>query len=251
MKYNRPIVFSIAGFDPTGGAGVLADIKTMERLATLGMGILTGTTIQTESEFREVHWLGFEEISSQLDPLLTYYRPGFIKIGIIEHIEVLQKLIGWIKKRLPEVLFIWDPVLAATSGFELHSTVNRDLLESVLKEIYLITPNVPEIRKLAGLEDEVEAAFYLGNFTNVLLKGGHSAVREGVDVLIQGKRPLEIGTQTAGKKTPKHGSGCILSSAITANLALGDSLQDACTKGKKYVEERLKSNPHLLAYHVA
>ena len=251
MKYNRPIAITIAGFDPTGGAGVLADVKTFEQHRVLGMSVLTGTTIQTESEFLEVNWFSAAAVIRQLEPLLENYQTLFFKIGIVSSLEMLEEIVVWLKTRIPDCQLVWDPVLAASSGFELHDAFEKDTLIRILKQIQLITPNVPEVRKLAGLEDEIEAAFHLGKYTNVLLKGGHSAVREGIDLLIQNGVPQEIPTQIQAKKQAKHGSGCILSSAITANLALGKALPEACLEAKKYIEERLASNPNLLAYHVA
>lgn len=250
MKYNRPIALSIAGFDPTGGAGVLADVKTFEQHQVLGFGVLSATTIQTENEFLDVNWLSAGDIISQLEPLVTNYSIAVVKVGIIESLETMDALVTWLLVKIPNCKIVWDPVLAASSGFDLHSEIESLLLNKILKRIYLLTPNVPEARKLTGLQDEIESGFQLGEYTNVLLKGGHSAVREGVDLLIENKRPVEIDVQTAGKKTEKHGSGCILSSAIAAGLAHGLTLALACEKGKEYTEKRLSSNHQLLAYHV-
>lgn len=250
MNHNRPIAVSIAGFDPTGGAGVLADIKTFEQFHVLGMGVLSATTIQTERSFLKVNWLSYSEIIQQLEPLVANYAIAVVKIGIIESLETMDALVSWLLEMIPNCKIIWDPVLAASSGFELHSEIETSLLQGILKRIYLLTPNVPEARKLTGLLDEIESGFQLGEYTNVLLKGGHSAVREGVDLLIENKRPVDVDVKTAGKKTEKHGSGCILSSAIAAGLAQGWTLALACERGKEYTEKRLSSNKQLLAYHV-
>lgn len=251
MKYNRPIAVSIAGFDPTGGAGVLADVKTFEQFQVLGMGVLSATTIQTETEFLEVNWLSAGDIISQLEPLVANYKIAVVKIGIILSLADLGAVLTWLQVKIPGCKVVWDPVLAASSGFDFHPEIDQEVLINVLKQVYLITPNIPEARKLTGISDEIEAAFQLGEHTNVLLKGGHSSVREGLDVLIQDKKPVEIPIQLKEKMSAKHGSGCILSSAIAANLALGVNLHEACEKGKIYTEKRLASNSNLLAYHVA
>lgn len=250
MNYNRPIVLSIAGFDPTGGAGVLADVKTFEQFHVLGMGVLSATTVQTESSFMKVNWLSVPEIIQQLEPLVMNYTIEVVKIGIIESLKTMDTLVSWLLEKIPNCKIVWDPVLAASSGFELHSEIETSLLHGILRRIYLLTPNVPEARKLTDLLDEIESGFQLGEYTNVLLKGGHSALRVGVDLLIENKRPVEIDVQTAQKKTEKHGSGCMLSSAIAAGLAQGLTLELACEKGKEYTEKRLSSNHQLLAYHV-
>lgn len=249
MNYNRPIVLSIAGFDPTGGAGVLADVKTFEQHNCLGMAILTGNTNQTEKDFISVDWIAKEKIVSQLLPILKNYRVSSVKIGIVENLETLSGILEVIRDSSASVPVVWDPVLAASSGFELHDGFDRALLEEMLKSVNLVTPNVNEARKLMGEEDEIEAAFQLGNHTSVLLKGGHSAVRLGIDLLIENRIPREIAGTINRKLRPKHGSGCILSAAIASNLALGAGLPEACQNAKNYIERRLASNTNLLAYH--
>lgn len=250
ITYDRPIVWSIAGFDPTGGAGILADVKTFEQNGTLGMAFLSSTTIQRENEFISVEWLSADQIRYQLEPLAKDYEVNAVKIGIIQSVEILKDIVSWLKGMFPKVKIVWDPVLAASSGFELLETRLSDELITVLRLIDLVTPNVYEARRLTGEEDEIEAAFKLGEYSNVLLKGGHSAIRQGMDLLIENRLPIEItGVANTEKCSPKHGSGCILSSAIASNLALGFDLTESCRNAKKYVESRLMSNTNLLSFH--
>lgn len=251
MKYERPIVLSIAGFDPTGGAGVLADVKTFEQHGCLGMAVLTGNTNQTESEFLAVNWFGKDAIIAQLLPILKNYEVSAVKIGIVENLDTLAAVLALLKTSFPRIPVIWDPVLTASSGFELHSSWNREVLHRMLELVELITPNVGEVKKMTELDDEVAGAIELAQFTHVLLKGGHRSSRLGVDLLFEGGIPIELPVQLeAADCSPKHGSGCILSAAITASLALGNELPAACRNSKNYIEERLASNPNLLAYHV-
>ncbi len=251
MKYKRPIVLSIAGFDPTGGAGVLADVKTCEQHQCLGMAVLTANTNQTETTFLSVDWFDKPTIIAQLQPILNSYVISTIKIGIVENLETLLELVTLVKRAAPSASIVWDPVLSASSGFELHTSWNEETLNQVLGMIDLITPNVYEVRKITQTDDEIEAAFQLAQLTHVLLKGGHSTVRLGVDLLFEGGIPREIPSKSdPAKFVSKHGSGCILSSAIASNLALGKNLFEACHDAKQYVEKRLSSNEHLLAYHV-
>lgn len=251
MKYKRPIVLSIAGFDPTGGAGVLTDVKTFEQHRCLGMAVLTANTNQTETEFFSVEWLDKQTIVSQLLPILNTYEVSAVKIGIVENLETLLELLSLVKRAFPAIPIVWDPVLSASAGFELHASWNKELLNQVLGMIDLITPNVQEVRKITQLEDEIEASFQLAQVTHVLLKGGHSAVRLGVDLLFEGGIPGEVLSKgDLSKLTPKHGSGCILSAVIASNLALGKSLLESCQEAKQYIEKRLSSNTNLLAYHV-
>lgn len=251
MKYKRPIVLSIAGFDPTGGAGVLADVKTCEQHRCLGMAILTANTNQTETEFLSVDWFDKQVIFAQLQPILNTYEISAVKIGIVENLETLLELLSLVKGAFPAVPIVWDPVLSASAGFELHTSWNEETLDQVLGMIDLVTPNVHEVRKITGMEDEIEAAFQLAKSTRVLLKGGHSTSRQGVDLLFEGGIPREIPPKAeVSKYKAKHGSGCILSAGIACNLALGRNLGEACREAKEYIEKRLSSNEYLLAYHV-
>lgn len=250
MKYGRPIVLSIAGFDPTGGAGVLADVKTFEQHQCLGMAVLTGNTNQTESDFISVSWFEKDNILNQLLPILENYRISAVKIGIVENLDTLSAILAVVKASFPLIPIVWDPVLSASSGFELHASWNPESFHEVLKLVTLITPNEPEVKRVTHSEDEIEAAFQLAQFTQVLLKGGHSSARLGVDLLFEGGIPREIPPKTDPEKCfSKHGSGCILSAAIASNLALGENMLEGCQKAKQYIEKRLASNTHLLAYH--
>jgi len=249
MKYNRPIVLSIAGFDPTGGAGVLADLKTIEQHKCLGMAVQTANTVQTEDEFSSVEWFTEEKVLQQLNAILDNYAIAAVKIGIVQDLNALKAILSDVKQGFDGPI-VWDPVLAASTGFVLHDSWNFDVLCEVLKQVTLITPNIQEVRQLTGVKDEMEAAFLLANHTNVLLKGGHSSVRQGIDFLIENGVPSEIRSEEVLECTPKHGSGCILSAAIAANLALGNTLKDSCFLAKQYIEQCLSSNPNLLSYHV-
>ena len=249
MPKERPCVLSIAGFDPSGGAGILADIKTFEQHKVLGMGVATGLTFQNDSEFEGVKWIDTNEIIKQIEVLTRKYKFKFVKVGMLESLKVMEIIIEKTKNQELRTKIIWDPILKASAGFEIHKTFEKEKLISILKNIFLITPNIDEIRILTGEQDEMKAAKELSNYCNVFLKGGHSKEKQGRDYLFttDGKvfpyKPKKI------SKTGKHGSGCILSSAITANLANGLSLHRSCLKGKDYVTKFLMSNKTLLGYH--
>lgn len=249
MTKTRPYVLSIAGFDPSGGAGVLADIKTFEQNKVTGMAVVTGLTFQNDSEFEGVKWIETDEIIKQIEILTRKFKFEFIKIGMIKDLETLSILISELRTKNSKLKIIWDPILKASAGFEIHKEFEKEKLISILKNIFLITPNIDEIRILSGENDEMQAAKDLSRYCNLFLKGGHSKEKQGKDYLftVEGKifpyKPNEI------SKTGKHGSGCVLSSAITANLANGLSLQRSCLKGKDYVTKFLMSNKSLLGYH--
>jgi hydroxymethylpyrimidine/phosphomethylpyrimidine kinase len=251
MPYDRPIVLSIAGFDPCGGAGVLADIKTFEQQRCLGMAINTAYTNQVEDCFISVKWAAPDEIITPLHALMNRYQIDFVKIGIIENLNVLYEIVQVLKQKNKQVKIIWDPVLAASDNFTFLESVDRQQLKDILKEVYLITPNTQEAIILSGHPDEMTAAKELSIYCHVLLKGGHSQTEKGNDHLFYNNQCLKIKAGASRALAPKHGSGCILSSALTANLALGNDPESACKKAKQYIENALNSNPNLLAYHVA
>jgi len=253
MPKERPCALSIAGFDPSGGAGVLADIKTLEQHKVLGMGVVTGLTFQNDSEFDGVKWIETEDILRQIEVLTRKFKFEFVKIGMVQSLESLDQII---KSQITSHKIIWDPILKATAGFEVHKAIDKKKVIDLCKKIYLITPNIDEIRILTGEQDEMKGTKELSKYCNVFLKGGHNEKQKGKDFLFitEGKvfpyrANLPAGRQGKFLHLEKHGSGCVLSSAITANLALGNNLQRACLKGKDYVTKFLMSNKTLIGYH--
>lgn len=251
VTYQRPIVLSIAGFDPTAGAGVLADIKTIEQHQCLGMAINTAITNQVEDAFFSLEWMSVESIKLQLQNLMNKYNIQVVKIGIVQNLDDLKQIVDNIKLMNNNIKIIWDTVLVSSSGFKLFEKIETSKLIDVLKQITLITPNTNEILLLSGLKNEKEGAKHLSIYCNVLLKGGHSATEKGVDYLYTNNNLTKLEGEKNKDFSPKHGSGCILSSAIAANLALGFSLESSCKNAKNYIEKILNSNTQLLAYHVA
>jgi hydroxymethylpyrimidine/phosphomethylpyrimidine kinase len=249
MSTKRTYVLSIAGFDPSGGAGVLADIKTFESNKVYGLGIISANTFQNDIEFKNVDWISVEKIIEQIDLLRKRFEFEYVKIGLIESLEVLNKITSCLTSHIPNVKIIWDPILKASAGFEFHKEVDKILLEKICKQLYIITPNVPEALSLGSSKDANENAKQLSQHCNVFLKGGHSEKKVGYDTLF-----LKEGKQFSFRPKiknifPKHGSGCVLSSAIAANLAKGEDLHRACLKAKQYTEKILRSNKTLLGYH--
>lgn len=249
METGWPVVLSIAGFDPCGGAGLLADCKTFEQHKVYGLGIGTAQTIQTENQFISIRWEREADILQSLDTMLLYYPVTAIKIGIVEDLRVLEKIISFIHQKNSGIKIIIDTVLAASSGFDFwKNEISRDLLIQTLEKAYLITPNYNEVIQLMPSANAKEAAQKLAIFCNVLLKGGHNNEETGIDYLYTKKSIQKIPANTTDVY-PKHGSGCVLSAAITANLATGYDLLTACKKAKKYIEQFLSSNSTLLGYH--
>ncbi|HEY0271546.1 MAG TPA: hydroxymethylpyrimidine/phosphomethylpyrimidine kinase [Chitinophaga sp.] len=235
MEYNRPIVLSIAGLDPSGGAGLLADVKTVEQHRCLGFGVATAWTVQTENRFMSVYWLPLEDILAQLRPLLNQYPVAAVKIGIVQHLDVLRRIVDALPAGIP---IVWDPVMTASAGGTLLLGIGRENLQGILERIYLVTPNLPESRVLGPVSA----------YCRVYLKGGHAATGKGTDILYHHGVILQR-FPSGGALPAKHGSGCILSSAISAGLAMGLDIITACAQAKAYTEKALGSNTQLLAYH--
>ena len=241
-------ILSIAGFDPCGGAGILADIKTFEANKVCGMGVLSALTFQNDIRFESLKWIEEDEILQQISVLKDRFDFSVIKIGLIKNIEVLQTIISDLKQSFPGCKIIWDPVIQSSTGFQFHDHFEMKQLFSVLEDCFLITPNTEEATTLTGVDNPIEAGYHLAKYCNVLLKGGHNKKEPGVDYLfIKDKIEKILPTETA--VFPKHGSGCVLSSAIASNLAAGNDLLTSCQKAKNYIERFLSGNQTLLGTH--
>ena len=245
----RPYVLSIAGFDPSGGAGILADIKTFEAHHTLGLGVCSALTYQTESVFEGVSWIAQEQIRNQLAPLLKAYTFDYVKIGLIENIGVLNSIINYLLSKNPAIRIVWDPILSASAGYEFHTSIPEKQLIELIEKIYLITPNLKEIKQLLPRLAEEEAAMQLSKHCTVFLKGGHSLTNTSNDILFT--KGEKVVFESERLHNDKHGTGCVLSSSITALLAKGVSLEEACKKAKEYTANFLTSTSTLLGYHYA
>jgi hydroxymethylpyrimidine/phosphomethylpyrimidine kinase len=249
MLAERSHVMSIAGFDPSGGAGVLADIKTFEQHKVYGVSVTTANTVQTESKFHTIQWSSIHDVVKGVDVLLDTYPVKAIKTGIVPSFEFLWNVVTHIKKRSSTIKIVVDPVLTSTTGFAFQEVHERKKLYAVLEQLSLITPNVPEAVRLGGYTQAEDAAKALASYCPVLLKGGHHHSAPGVDYLYHQGQCVELHPVTINV-SPKHGSGCVLSAAIVANLAMELSLEASCIKAKKYVEQFLGSTNSLLGYHV-
>lgn len=248
MAEVRNCVLSIAGFDPSGGAGILADIKTFEANQVCGMGVLSALTFQNDILFQELKWIETDEILQQVAVLQKRFEFSVVKIGLIQDLEVLKIIIKALKQALPGCQIIWDPIVKASAGFQFHKHFEREQLFAVLENCFLITPNIEEVVFLAGIDKPMDAAQLLAKYCNVLLKGGHSKEEPGVDFLFMQDQVEKI-FPTGKVVFAKHGSGCVLSSAIASNLAKGNDLTKSCREAKIYVEQFLSSNETLLGTH--
>jgi hydroxymethylpyrimidine/phosphomethylpyrimidine kinase len=249
MSADRPFVLTIAGFDPSGGAGILADAKTFERHRVYGFAVNTGNTIQTENMFYEMQWTDLNFVLRTIQILFKNYSIKAVKIGIVPSLDYLKEIVFTIKRLSPKTKIVWDTVLKSTTEFDFMELENQAVLIEILKKIDLITPNYNEILQLSSEEINAETiAEILSEYCAILLKGGHNPNEIGVDYLYTGKEIFRL-TPKEASVFEKHGSGCVLSSAITANIALEQDLKTSCTNAKNYIENYLQSNQTKLGYH--
>jgi hydroxymethylpyrimidine/phosphomethylpyrimidine kinase len=245
MVQTRPYCLTIAGFDPSGGAGIVADCKTFDRLKTQGLSVMTCNTIQTEDQFSSFNWVDKDIILAQLEAILDRYPVKFIKIGLMENTSVLLDVLRLVQAKISQPIIVWDPVLKPSSGGEVEEKRFSAELKDILNLITVITPNKPEFEVLFGTQDALE----ISKNTNltIFLKGGHSE-EKGKDYLYhQGEMyPFRSKIQTTREK---HGTGCMLSSALTAFLSRGFPMMKSCVKAKDFTAKRIISNDSLLAYY--
>ncbi|PIE84235.1 MAG: hypothetical protein CSA07_03280 [Bacteroidia bacterium] len=241
-------VLSIGGFDPSGGAGVLADAKTFEAHGLMGLAVVSANTIQTEDSFARCEWVPHGFMEAQLLALLARYPVGAVKFGILESTGVLARLRGLVEQRRPGIPAVVDPVLRATaSDAPLGGGGGGEYLQA-LQPGDLLTPNAIEYKILFG--DEAPGSVASRSGLSLLLKGGHA--QRADDGMVCDTLHTPSGTmdfRIARAEGDKHGTGCVLSSAIAARLARGEDLATACRGAQAYVGAYLRSEGGRLGRH--
>lgn len=238
---------TIAGTDPTGGAGIQADLKTFQELQSYGMSVITSVVAQNTTGVQDIHHIPLKMIEEQLDSVLTDMPVHALKTGMIANIDMMKIIQQKIAKR--KLPFVIDPVMVATSGDSLISDDARDYLrDHLLPYCTVVTPNIPEAEFLTGMEidtlaDMKEAAQKIVHEYGAgaaLVKGGH-LVGDAIDFLYDGNEMHEFGAKRIDTVNT-HGTGCTYSAAITAYLSHEFSLLEAVEKGKKYVTAAIKQS---------
>jgi len=250
MEDNRPRVLVVAGFDQSGGAGVLADIKTLEAHEVYGYGVVSGLTFQNERVISRIHWFTEKEIFEQIDHCFAAGSFDWVKMGIGRNIRMLNAIVRHLQQLNPSVRVVLDPVIRASSGTDFWESTDPDEFDALARQCWLITPNWNELNWLYPNEDVPDVCRRLSGYCHLYLKGGHHPQQPGRDYLwSEGVlHMLEPGVD-ATAVYPKHGSGCVLSSSLAANLAKALPLMEAAVRSKKYIEQFLTSNKTLLGWH--
>lgn len=244
-----PVALTIAGSDPSGGAGLQADLKTFHQHGVYGAAAVTLITVQNTVSLARVEVLSADLVSQQIAAVIADIPPNAAKTGALGSIEV----VGAVAALAAEFQFplIVDPVMISKHGARLISPEAEAALKSeLLPHAFLVTPNIPEAELLSGLEisdekDMLRAARRLcdAGCLAVLIKGGHLA-GPAVDLLFDCEEVTRFeGARVDSRHT--HGTGCALSAAITANLALGVGLKEAVSRAKRFVQAGIETAPGL------
>ena len=248
MAEKLTYALTIGGFDGSAGAGILADVKAMAHFGVYAQSVCTALTEQNEDEFVAPGWIIWERIEAQLDTLFRKHTFEFVKIGLVEKPKILKRIIDYVREKSPKAFIVWDPIASASAGYHFMRGIEQDDFLPIMSSIDLVTPNAEEFALLglglAASRDQIQ----LGKDFAILLKGGHSVGGDSVDTLWtkDGNQYKFSSSRIPGDG--KHGTGCNLSSAIVANLALGKSLTEACQIAKNYMDEFIKSGEGRLGF---
>ena len=244
--YKYPLVLTIAGSDSGGGAGIQADLKTFSAHGCFGTSAITAVTVQNTMGVSAVYHIPPEIVVQQIKAVMNDIRPLAVKIGMIPNAETAIGVAA-VLSLYPDVPIIFDPVMVSSSGYKLMEDVTIEILKKKLFPLVsLITPNLDEARLITGLdikhiEDmEVAAACFIElGCKAALIKGGHLVQDNLCDVYLDKAGFKQRFESAYIDSNNTHGTGCALSSAIAAGIALGYDMITAITKAKIYVHEAI------------
>ena len=239
-------VLSIAGSDSIGGAGIQADLKTFSALGVYGMTAITALTAQNTQSVLHIMPASEQNLQLQLDAVFTDVVPDAVKIGMLHNEALIEVVIKAIDRYRPRNIVL-DPVMISTSGCALLSPTSVDLLKNeLMPRCNIVTPNLLEAQALAGHKiTDIQSLYAAGEELTklcaaVLIKGGHSEGNDVSDYLFEvGKECPECYTIRRVDTVNTHGTGCTLSSAIAANLALGYDLHKSVARAKDYISKAI------------
>ncbi|WP_260483814.1 bifunctional hydroxymethylpyrimidine kinase/phosphomethylpyrimidine kinase [Sphingomicrobium flavum] len=238
-------ILIIAGSDSGGGAGIQADIKTVTMLGGHAMTAITSVTAQNSRGVDAVHPVPTEMVLAQIDACLKDFGADAIKIGMIGSAFTARTVADRLKRL--HVPIIVDPVMVATSGATLSDDETVDALGALMDVASLITPNIPELKRLTARNDSVQAALELVSRHNapVLAKGGHEEEGEAVADVLYEEDNITTWQGTRIETMHNHGTGCTLASGIATFMGQGDDLHLAIAKARDYVRMALLDAPEI------
>lgn len=257
LNQTPKVCLTIAGLDPSGGAGIIADIKTFTAFGCFATSAITSLTFQnTTGIFGAIHQTA-ESIRGQVEPVIEDFSVAALKTGMLPNREVIEEIAAIIKRH-KLTNFVVDPVVRSTSGFDL---IDDEALQILIAQLFplsdLVTPNLPEAERITQMKirsdaDIIKAAKIMQSFgaKNVLIKGGHffdatkqkgrTAPKLASDFLFIGET-VELISAEFIETNATHGTGCTLAAAITANLALDKNLLEAVKIAKTFVTRAIQT----------
>lgn len=234
------LVLTIAGSDSSGGAGIQADLKTFSAHGVFGMSVITAVTAQNTQGVWGVQDISQDIIAKQIEAVFDDIRVDAVKIGMVSQVKTIEVIAEKLRKYQPKYIIV-DPVMVSKSGYHLlNPQAETTLVKELLPIATIVTPNIPEAEvitgmRIANLQDMEIASGKILEMgpQNVLLKGGHLE-DDSTDILNNGQNYVYFSSPRIDTKNT-HGTGCTLSSAITANLALGHSIEKSVSMAKEYI----------------
>lgn len=247
MPQTPPVVLTIAGFDPSSGAGITADIKTIAAHGCYGVAAITAMTVQSTTGVRRVAPTDLALLTEMLEELLQDVIVSAVHIGMLGSGEVAEQIAGFLSKaKLPNVVL--DPILKSSSGAELTDKAGIDVIKRKLLPLAsVVTPNADEAAALTGVQvwsvdDMRQAANKLHEMgaAGVVITGGH--LEKAVDLLSpRNGRDVQIFKAERLKSEYTHGTGCAFSTSIACHLASGRALAEAALLAKAFVSAAIAS----------
>lgn len=254
--YRYPTALTIAGSDSSGGAGIQADLKTFSSLGVYGASAITAITAQNTRGVRSIQPIDTSVFKDQIDMVFEDLYIDAVKTGMIHNDKAAEITAQAIRQYQPLHLVV-DPVMVSTSGTKLIEDSTIEIIKHTLFPLAsVITPNICEAELLSGttissIADMQETAQKLLSFEckSVLLKGGHLSGNRMVDVFIDNEGNTAMFESELCNTNNTHGTGCTLSSAITANLAKGHALTEAIHLAKTYISAAIQNGADTFAGH--
>ncbi|HDK3162837.1 TPA: bifunctional hydroxymethylpyrimidine kinase/phosphomethylpyrimidine kinase [Staphylococcus aureus] len=247
------IALTIAGTDPTGGAGVMADLKSFHSCGVYGMGVVTSIVAQNTLGVQNIHNLNHQWVDEQLDSVFNDTLPHAIKTGMITTADTMETIRHYLMQH-ESIPYVIDPVMLAKSGDSLmDNDTKQNLQHTLLPLADVVTPNLPEAEEITGLTiDSEEKIMQAGRiFINeigskgVIVKGGHSNDTDIAKDYLFTKEGVQTFENERFKTKHTHGTGCTFSAVITAELAKGRPLFDAVQKAKKFISMSIQYTPEI------
>lgn len=254
---DPPVALTIAGFDPSGGAGVVADIKTFTAFSCFATAAITSLTFQNTSGVYGARHQSAEDVRAQVVPIAEDFRIRCVKTGMLPTSDIIED-VARLFRELDLPAPVVDPVVRSTSGFDLIDDV---ALASLTRELFplarIVTPNIPEAERITGLKIEDEdgmrkaaSAIRKLGARAVLVKGGHlikhkpDEILSAIDIL-DNEGSVTVFRDEWIDSTSTHGTGCTLSAAIAACLGWGANLEEAVGTAKRFVTDAIREAPNL------